>query len=320
MSGSTARRAASSEGRRWCASNASRWLLLLPAIAAAQAPVKEPKTMEPTYIHWYQALSMNGAVMTAIAPEWASADVSANLGTHPEVGYYQAALPRARFEAMLQLMDATGFDTEPNGPPVVPDTAIMSFGKTFADPTKTTVRGWAVHELPPKFVPLRDAFSQLTEELRAHAVRAVRGTAAPVARELSVKDVPAFEVTLTNVGREAVKLNNPFHKQMEEQLTVRLMVRRNKPWEQLRETEQLFIECAVGHIRMPDPKAKPPEGRKVKLAPGESLRFVVRKPLQLAPGDYVAQIVYLTTATPPDPSALRGELALDTAAFTVRAP
>lgn len=310
-----------SERRRWCACSASLlWLVLAPAITAAQPATKDTKMTEPSYIHWHQALSQGGSVMTAVGPDWGSVDLSANLGSE-EIGYYQAPLPRERFDQLLQLMDRLKFDEEPPAPAVPIGTATLSFGKNYkGDPTAAVVHGWAIYQFPARLQPLLDALQAVTSEVRKQPVRAVRAQGTLSVREVSRAEAPAFTVTLTNVGREPIKVDNPFHRRMEEALTVRLVIRKDKPSSQLREGDVLWVECAARHVRLPDPKRAAPDARKVKLAPGEALRFVVQKELQLEPGAYLAHVRYWTSRARDDVSALGGELEVDLGRFTVKAP
>jgi hypothetical protein len=294
-------------------------LAVAPASSAGGAKNTTDKKMEPAYLHWYSALSQDGSVMTAIAPDRGSVDLATNLGPLKEIGYYESPLTRDPFDRIMGLMDQVGFDGMQPGPPRPPDTLVVSLGKNYADPKASVVRGWAVYDVPQELKPILDEFEAQTAELREHPVRAIRGEGALASRALSLQDVLAARVTLKNVGTQPLKLDNPFHKRMEERLTVTLAVRMDKPWDQIREGEQLWIECKLEQIRPLNPKAVRPSGRQATLPPGATLEFSVRKRLLLKPGRYLAVLTYRTSRIKGDISSMRGGLVMDLGAFEVDA-
>lgn len=272
------------------------------------------------YINWFQALGPGGSVATAVTPEdLGSVDLSWNLGPAQEIGYFEHRLPEGTYTRVLKVMDQVGFDQMSSGPPRPPDTAIISFGKNYWDGQNGVNRGWAVDDFPQAMQPVLDELKALTDVLRKHPVRAIRGEAAVQPSSLSLQDPLTIAVTIHSIGRELVKIDNPFHKHMEEGLTVQLMVRKDKPWEQLKEGEQHWLNCTLAQIRPIDRKAKLPSDRQVPLAPGATLQFTVYKTVMLSPGQYRGQLTYRTSQKPGDTASIRGVVLLDLAPFEVKA-
>ncbi|HYO67006.1 MAG TPA: hypothetical protein VEU33_13080 [Archangium sp.] len=271
--------------------------------------------MEPEYVYWLNP-TPHGPVVTALFPNKGSVDVSGNHDGRQEIGYYEHTLPRAAFDRVLTLIDQAGLENLPVSPPLPPDTPVTSVGMFWVQ-RPPLVRGYALWQAPQALQPTMDEFRLQTTELLKHPVRAIHGEGAPVKNQFTLDDTAAFTITLKNIGTEPLKLDNPFHKRMEEALTLHLQVRKDKPPEQLLEGDAVWIECKLDHVRMADPKATPPTGRQLTLTAGGELRFVIRKKLMLAPGRYVAELDYRTSRFKEDVASMSGRLNMRLGSFEV---
>ncbi|ATB41054.1 hypothetical protein CYFUS_006516 [Cystobacter fuscus] len=272
--------------------------------------------MEPSYVYWINP-TPQGPVVTALFPDKGSVDVSGNHDGRQEIGYYEHVLPRKVFDHVLALLDQAGLENLPVSPTLPPDTPVTSVGKSWAQRQPPMVRGYALWQVPKALQPTMDEFRLQTTELLKHPVRAIQGEGVPVKSQFLLEDTPAFTITLKNVGTEPLKLDNPFHKRMEEALTLHLRVRKDKPPDQLREGDTVWIECKLDHVRLADPKAVTPAGRQLTLAAGAELRFFIRKKLMLAPGRYIAELDYRTSRFKDDVSSLSGRLNMRLGSFEV---
>jgi hypothetical protein len=272
--------------------------------------------MEPSYIYWINP-NPQGSMLTALSPQKGSVDVTGNPEGTQEIGYYEQALPRESFDRVLALIDQVGLETLPVSPTLPPDTPVTSVGKGWNAGRPPVVRGYALWEVPKALQPVMDAFRTQTTALLKHPVRVIHGEGAPVKSQFALDDTTAFTITLKNVGTEPLKLDNPFHKRMEEALTLHLQVRKDKPPNQLREGDVVWIECKLDHVRPVDPKAAPPAGRQLTLAAGAELRFVIRKKLLLSPGRYVAELDYRTSRLKEDIASMSGRLNMRLGSFEV---
>jgi hypothetical protein len=309
--GSSARRSWSRSGIR-----VARAGILLAVLTSMDGRATEGGTrMEPEDVYWMTDM-LHGSVYTAIMPTLGSVHVTGNYEGAQSIGYYERALARHVFERIKQMVDTVGLEKLPEYPPLPPDTRGTSVGKTLPD-GQVVVRGYPLWDVPKQLQPVIDAFKAQTAELMKHPVRVIRGEGTPVKTNLSLADVLSFAITLTNAGTSPLKLDNPFHKRMEEGLTLQLHVKPDRPSEQIREGEELWIECVVDHVRAKDPKASLPGGRQVTLAPGAKLQFIVRKKLLLKPGSYRAELFYRTTRVKDDVSSMEGTLTIVLGTFEV---
>ncbi|HYI02171.1 hypothetical protein [Hyalangium sp.] len=275
--------------------------------------------MQPSFVLYIESLGHGGLTM-ALQPDSknSSVELLSNFKGRQEVGYYEHALPAGTFARVLTLLDQVGFDKLPASPGLQPDTPTVSVGKMYAgSPPRFDMKGYDAANVPKALDPVRAELRPLIEVIVAHPVRAIRGEAAPVQPSFRGDEPVAFELRLENVGTKPLKLDNPFHKRMEEQLTVRLLVTRDKPAEKIQEKDQLWLDCTVEHVHTPDRKIKPPSERELELGPGAELRFVVRKKLMLQPGRYRAVIFFRNSRQKKTELSAPGVLGMDPGVFEV---
>jgi hypothetical protein len=257
---------------------------------------------------------------TAIAPdgENSSVDLGMNVQGRQEMGYYEHTLPAGTFARVLALLDQVGFDTLESGPPILPDTPTLSMGKMYdGTPPRFDMRGYDAGKVPKVLDPVRAELLALTEVILEHPVRAIRGEAAPTQRSFNIDEPVTFELRLKNVGIKPLLLDNPFHKRMEQQMTVRFVVTKDAPVPQNRGPEQLWVDVKVEHVHMLDRKLKPPAERELTLDPGEEFRFLVRKKLMLQPGRYRTAVFFRNSRQKKTEVSAPGALAMDPGMFEV---
>lgn len=316
MTGSTRKPNHSLARQSWSRSKTRGTLLPFALTFGFCAYARGNETMEPSYIYWLNP-TPQGTVMTAIAPQQGSVDVTGNYDGVQEIGYYEQALPRNTFDRILALVDQVGLENLPASPTLPPDTPVTSVGKIWDERSPPVVRGYAVWQLPKVLYPVMDEFRAQTAALLKHPVRAIHGEGFPGKKQFSLEDTTVFAITLKNVGTTALKLDNPFHKRMEESLTLRLQVRKDKPPAQLREGDVIWIDCKLDHVRQADPKTAIPAGRQITLAAGTGLSFLIRKKLMLTPGRYIAELEYRTNRIKDDVSSMSGTLNMHLGIFEV---
>ncbi|MBN1210914.1 MAG: hypothetical protein JXB05_39060 [Myxococcaceae bacterium] len=142
-----------------------------------------------------------------------------------------------------------GFGTLQSGPPILPDTPTISVGKMYdGTPPRFDMRGYDAGNVPQVLDPVRAEMRALTEVILQHPVRAIHGEAAPTLSSFRVDEPVAFELRLKNVGIQPLKLDNPFHKRMEQQLTVRFLVTKDAPVLPNRGPEQLWVDAKVERV------------------------------------------------------------------------
>jgi len=280
--------------------------------------------MEPSFLLYMESLGPQwlggGGLGTSIQaePKVSSVELRSNFQGRQEVGYYEHYLPEGTFARIMNLLDEVGFDTLQSGPPILPDTPTVSVGKMYdGTPDRFDMRGYDAGKVPKVLDPVRAEMRALTEVILKHPVRAIRGEAAPTQPSFRIDEPVTFELRLKNVGTKPLKLDNPFHKRMEEQLTVRFLVTKDAPVPQNRGPEQLWVDAKVEHVHLPDRKLKPPTEREVTLGPGEEFRFLVRKKLMLQPGRYRTVIFFRNSRQKQTEVSAPGALAMDPGVFEV---
>jgi hypothetical protein len=280
--------------------------------------------MQPSCVLYMEFIGQGwlgqGGPTTAIAPDAknSSVELRMNFQGRQEVGYYEHALPAGTFARILKLLDEVEFDTLQSGPPVLPDTPTISVGKMYdGTPPRFDMRGYDAGKVPKVLDPVRAEIRSLTEVILQHPVRAIRGEAAPTQPSFRADEPVAFELRLKNVGTKPLLLDNPFHKRMEDQLTVRFLVTKDAPVPPNRGPEQLWVDAKVEHVHMLDRKLKPPTERELTLDPGEEFRFLVRKKLMLQPGRYRTVIFFRNSRQKKTEVSAPGALAMNPGVFEV---
>ncbi|NMO18765.1 hypothetical protein HPC49_13980 [Pyxidicoccus fallax] len=238
-----------------------------------------------------------------------SVDLSNNFLGRPEIGYYETELPPGTYARLKQLHGAVDFGAMPVTTELPPDTKTLSVGES-PDGEDIDTRTFPLHAVPDALEPLLNEMRKAAEHMLARPLRVLRGEGAPSSPRFPLEKPVSFEVTLRNVGTQAIETENPFVPHAPDRTNLRLLVLKDKPAEQLREGDSLWMELGMENVHPPEGQ-KPPEGRRLTLKPGAELRFVVRKKLLSAPGAYRAALTYFTSRGQRGLETMEGQLTLD---------
>jgi len=258
----------------------------------------------------------NGSLGAAFPPAGkGSLDLSGNFLGRQEIGYYEAELPPGVYARLKQLYGGIDFDALPATLELPPDTKTVSVGES-PDGDDIDTRGFALNSIPSALEPLLNEMRKAAEHMLAHPLRVLRGEGAPTQRQFDMERPVSFEVTLRNVGTQAIETRNPFAPHAPERTNLRLIVAKDKPPEQLREGESLWMELGAENVHLLDGRG-PPRDRYLTLAPGAELRFMVRKKLLSSPGAYRAALTYFTSRGKRGLGMMDGHLTMDLGRFEV---
>ncbi|AGC49029.1 hypothetical protein MYSTI_07757 [Myxococcus stipitatus DSM 14675] len=258
----------------------------------------------------------NGSLGAAFPPAGkGSVDLSNNFLGRQEIGYYEAELLPGAYARLKQLHGDLDFNALPVATELPPDTKTVSVGES-PDGEDIDMRTFPLHSVPDALEPLLNEMREASEHMLTKPLRVLRGEGAPTSPRFPLEKSVSFAVTLRNVGSQAIEMENPFIPHAPGRANLRLLVSKDKPSEQLREGDVLWMELGLENVHPPEGK-KPPEGRRVTLTPGAELRFVVRKKLLSAPGTYRAVLTYFTSRGERGLETMDGQLALDLGRFEV---
>lgn len=246
-----------------------------------------------------------------------SLDLTNNFLSKQEIGYYEAELPPGAYERLRKLYEAIDFSDLPEVMEIPPDTKTLSVGEMVSE-SDFDLKNYRLDGVPPKVEPLLDEMRKATEYLRMSPLRALRGEGAATQHDFPIEKPVSFQVVLQNVGTERIETDSPFvARGVNGETNLRLIVTRDKPPEQLRESETLWLELGVESAHPPEGEKAPAE-RRVSLKPGETLRFVVRKKLLSTPGRYRAVLTYFTNRGNRGLEVMEGFLSMDLGTFEVK--
>jgi hypothetical protein len=258
----------------------------------------------------------NGSLGAAFPPVGkGSVDLSGNFLGRQEIGYYEAELPSGAYARLKQLYGGIDFEALPPTGDLPPDTKTVSVGES-PDGEDLETRGFALTAMPGALEPLLNEMRKAAENMLAHPLRVLRGEGAPTQRQFDMERPVSFEVTLRNVGTQAIETENPFVPHAPERTNLQLIVSKDKPPEQLREGESLWMELGVENVHPLDGK-EPPKARRLTLSPGEEFRFLVRKKLLSSPGSYRGALTYFTSRGKRGLETMDGRLTMDLGRFEV---
>jgi len=263
-------------------------------------------------------LDLPSGTLTAAFPAQGkgSLDLTNNFLSKQEIGYYEAELPAGAYERLRKRYEAIDFSDQPDVLEVLPDTKTLSVGEMVGE--DFDLRSFTLNSVPPKVEPLLDEMRKATEYLRMNPLRVLRGEGAATQSDFPLEKPVSFQVTLRNVGTERIETDSPFvARGVNGESNIRLIVTRDKPPEQLRESETLWLELAVESVHPPEGEKAPAE-RRVLLRPGEVLRFVVRKKVLSTPGRYRAVLTYFTNRGNRGLEVMDGFLTMDLGTFEVK--
>jgi hypothetical protein len=245
-----------------------------------------------------------------------SLDITNNFLSKQEIGYYEAELPSGAYERLRKLYAAIDFSDLPEVLELPPDTKTLSVGEMVGE--DFDLKSYRLDAVAPKVEPLLDEMRKATEFLRMNPLRALRGEGATTQHDFPIEKPVSFQVTLQNVGTERIETDSPFVvRGVNGESNLRLIVTRDNPPEQLRESETLWLELGVENVHPPEGEKVPAE-RRVSLQPGETLRFVVRKKLLSTPGRYRAVLTYFTSRGNRGLEVMEGFLTMDLGTFEVK--
>jgi hypothetical protein len=229
-----------------------------------------------------------------------------NDGT-PEVGSWRAPVPRQTFDELVARLHASGYDHLPtDAADVPPGTKILTVGERLEGEPSPVVYPFVA--VPPALVPVLAVLDDIKKQVRAHPVRVLRGSAAWSNGDVSHGAEAVVDVTLSNVGDEPLAMSNPLHDFATPRSDrggwsgLRLVFQAKGEGE-----KQYDLVAADIH---PSPDAV--RGETCTLKPGESLRFEVRKKLDLRRGQYESRLEYTNMITlDDDPTFVGGTLWLE---------
>ena len=232
-----------------------------------------------------------------------------------EIGLWRSVVSRANFDELVARLRASGYERLAFEGTLDPETKVVTVGERLEGETLPIL--YAFVTVPPELAPVIALLDAIETQVRANPVRVLRGSAAWAKADVQRGDPAVVEMTMTNVGAEALEMSNPLHDFAEPGHA-------GGGWNGLRLAfnkegahggdEQYDI--AAADVRAPPDAAR---SETCLLQPGQGLRFEIRKDIHLGAGKYRSRVEYNSMVNrDTDPSFVGGVLSLDPGPLAVR--
>jgi hypothetical protein len=263
---------------------------------------------EPVAINFSRDVGWSGnEVMELSRDAVSSLDLSFNYDSRPEIGAWQAMLPRERFDAAWAALRASGYETLPGPTTIAPGTKLLSVGVRGPKEALPRMRGFPMKPPPPELVTAVQALEAAMAELRKHPLRVLRGQATLSASHIKRGEALAIHLKLTNAGTHSLTTANP-------------LANDSSAWSGIR----LVLKDARGNERQidvtPADLRSPVTSRDVLalLTPGASLDIDVKTKVDVPTGVHSVRVeVHSLVGDSPDPRFVGGTLWLETGNVTI---
>jgi hypothetical protein len=262
---------------------------------------------EPVAINLSRGVGWSGSELVELVRDGESSmDLTLNYDGRPEIGTWQATLPREHFEAAWSALRVSGYQKVPEPSMIQPGMQLLDIGVRGPQDRLPRTHSFWQDPVPPELVRTLAALDVAMAELRKHPLRVLRGKASLGSPRVKKGHQADLSVRLTNVGSQMLTISNP------------LVGDPGAPgdWSGLRLTfkdprgkegdENLDVSTA--DVRS-SPSTRAPT---LRLAPGDSLDLEIRQNVDVPSGTYQLRVEYHDMiGESRDPSVVRGTLRLD---------
>ncbi|MFY2559346.1 hypothetical protein ACN469_17065 [Corallococcus terminator] len=98
-----------------------------------------------------------------------------------------------------------------------------------SDGEDVDTRTFPLHSVPDVLEPLLNEMCKAAEQMLTRPLRVLRGERALTSPRFPLEKLVSFEVTLRNVGIQAIETENPFDPHAPDRTNLRLLVSKDKP-------------------------------------------------------------------------------------------
>ncbi|MCC6507555.1 MAG: hypothetical protein IT423_00500 [Pirellulaceae bacterium] len=304
------------------------WLVVSSGILAgsygtSQTPKPKPKSQSSTKEMDRPYLMINSAIpggfvaATIVKDADSFVEVTANLGSQ-EIGKYKRKVESLVYDACDRDLQSSDFANLKSPDTFEPTMPTITFGRGIGNDVSTIqMRTFGLRDVPEKARPFLESSKKAIDYVRQSKLRVIQGTVQSTQAKFSTQDAIGFEITLTNVGSEAVSISNPLNGESPVTAVVvalsKLAGNEASPPEviEVRKNELRFIQRDT-------PDQPQVAGAKIRLLAEASLSMLVKKPLYLKPGQYRATVVlHFVNMDSKDGSEISGKLSLQAESFLV---
>jgi len=263
----------------------------------------------PVAIHFSRDVGWSGSEVMELSRDAASSlDLSFNYDGRPEIGVWQATLPRGRFEAAWVALRASGYERLPGPSTIAPETKQLYLGVRGPQEAVPQMHGFPMKPPPPQLVETLQAVEAVTSELRKHPLRVLRGQMTLSASHVKRGEELAFRLKLTNAGTHPLTTANPLATEPGTWSGVRLVLKDARGNERQ-------IDVTPADLR----SAAAARDALVLLAPGASLDVDVKTKVDVPTGVHSLRVeVHSLIGSAPDPSFVGGTLWLEAGNVTIK--
>jgi hypothetical protein len=265
----------------------------------------------PATLHYTRDVSWTGVLMAELAHQGPSTvALTFNYDGRPEIGVYQKTISPEAFRRAADTFVGVDFQRLPRYGEFPPDTKFVALGARYGADRSPVLHSYPLDSVPPEVERLSSEFEPIFADIRRHPVR-VLALRAQLPTDSVQPGVPlVFDAEIQNAGSAPLTCGNPLGVAAGEWSGLRINVR---PVEGPAGASRNANVSASELRSQPDASS----GAVAQLAPGETVRFTVRKKAFLAPGVYTVGLSYQAVVQTAALAFVDGEIRIDVGRLTV---